>query len=305
MRALVCGEALIDLIGQDSLVPHVGGAPLNVACALSHFMDVTFAGSISRDRFGDMILKKLRSHKVSELSFSDKPTPLALVSLDAKGDAKYSFYLKDTALFESSPDLLECEFDVLITGALALATRELRDGVLGFLSQIRAPLMVDVNVRPTALLSLDVDFSEYSNEILKLAKDLFILKVSHEDLDFLFEHAGADVSTMKSLIMENLDEDLNPTDKLLSALRGIGAKNILLSLGEKGAVLYSDGNFYAHKAKRVEVVDTVGAGDCLGAVFLSCFLKSGDLKRSLVYAVDAATLSCTTAGANIPELPEF
>lgn len=303
MRALVAGEALIDLIGLDSLVPHVGGAPLNAACALSHFMDVTFASAISTDRFGELIYKKLKAHNVVSSVTSNKPTPLALVSLDVNGDASYSFYLKDTTLFEEPQALdskKDARFDVAITGALALATKELRECTVNFLSQYGAPLMIDVNVRKSALLSLEVDFKDYSNAILNLAKEIFILKVSNEDLDFLLEQAGINLC-----VMDNLDANLHPTDKLLSTLKSLGSKIILLSLGERGALLYSDGKFYAHKAKKIAVVDTVGAGDCLGAVFLSSFLESRDLERSLIYSVDAATLSCATAGANIPKLPEF
>jgi fructokinase len=111
MTIWVCGEVLIDLIpGADGVrVGHVGGGPANTAKALARMgHDVQFIDGISTDEDGLAARKNLLDDEVKlDLALtSDKPTCLAIVSLDAKGGASYEFKIAGTATFDFSLDWL-------------------------------------------------------------------------------------------------------------------------------------------------------------------------------------------------------
>jgi fructokinase len=105
MSIWVCGEVLIDLIpGADGVrVPHVGGGPANTAKALARLgHDVQFIDGISTDEYGVAARKELLDDEVKlDLALtSDKPTCLAIISLDANGGASYEFKIDGTATFD-------------------------------------------------------------------------------------------------------------------------------------------------------------------------------------------------------------
>ncbi len=78
----------------------------------------------------------------------------------------------------------------------------------------------------------------------------------------------------------------------------LGPRNILLKLGEHGAAVLSEhGDWHMVPAPRVEVVDTTGAGDTLNAAFAAALLRGEALEQALRFAVAAASISITRAGA--------
>ncbi|MBA7537241.1 Bifunctional ribokinase/ribose-5-phosphate isomerase A [subsurface metagenome] len=86
-------------------------------------------------------------------------------------------------------------------------------------------------------------------------------------------------------------------ETIAQVLRDWGAKNIIVTLGEKGALLVTGQETYYQEAFTVNVVDTVGAGDCFCGVF-ACSLSFGiSVKESLRRASVAAALSTTVKGA--------
>ncbi len=127
MSIWVCGEVLIDLIpgGDGVRVPHVGGGPANTAKALARLgQDVYFIDGISSDEYGQISRKELLDDEVKlDLALnSDKPTCLAIVSLDEKGGATYEFKIDGTATFDFSaswlPDPSRYKPNVLHIGTL-------------------------------------------------------------------------------------------------------------------------------------------------------------------------------------------
>ena len=96
MSIWVCGEVLIDLIpdGSGERIPHVGGGPANTAKALARLgHDVYFIDGISSDQYGQKARQELLDDDVKlDLALnSDKPTCLAIVSLNESGGASYEF----------------------------------------------------------------------------------------------------------------------------------------------------------------------------------------------------------------------
>lgn len=86
--------------------------------------------------------------------------------------------------------------------------------------------------------------------------------------------------------------------KCIKRLQELGALNVLVSLGEDGAMLIDDeGNEYGLSAPDINVVNTVGAGDSMLAGFMYGFLKNRDYKEALIYGV-----ACGTATAQCDDL---
>ena len=102
----VCGEVLIDLIPDGKKRrPVVGGGPANTAKALAKLeLETQFIDGVSTDKYGQMALKQLHKDGVllDFVKFSDKPTCLAIVSLNKRGGASYEFVIDDTATFDFS-----------------------------------------------------------------------------------------------------------------------------------------------------------------------------------------------------------
>ena len=77
----------------------------------------------------------------------------------------------------------------------------------------------------------------------------------------------------------------------------LGADNVLVSLGENGAVLLdSDGKVHVESAPKGYAVNTVGAGDSMVAGFVAGYMQSGDYVRSLRLGVAAGTATAFSLG---------
>ena len=93
-------------------------------------------------------------------------------------------------------------------------------------------------------------------------------------------------------------ESIDDLRKGIKKLQELGALNVLVSLGEDGAIFIDDqGNEYELNAPSINVVNTVGAGDSMLAGFMYGFLKNRDYKEALIYGV-----ACGTATAQCDDL---
>ena len=110
----------------------------------------------------------------------------------------------------------------------------------------------------------------------------FLIKPNHHELGDIF-----------GVVIKNFDDALLYAQKL----RDKGAKNVLVTLGEMGAVLVDEnGNTYTQKAPQGKVVSAVGSGDSAMAAFLAQYLNDGDYKNCLKYAVAAGSATAFSDG---------
>lgn len=304
MSFLVCGEALIDLIKQQdsSWIAHNGGGPMNTAKALAQLgLPTQFLGRISKDNFGQNLLTELASYDVGvkHVVAAPEPTSLAAVEVDSGGAASYSFYLNETSNFNWQ--LNELPTDVSMYQAIHIGTLALvippGDAVLfDWLKNLQnAPIvMIDLNVRPSVIS----DKTHYSEKLAPWIAQANILKVSEDDLDFLYPNQG----------WQEVAHQLLATFKL---------SLIAVTLGSGGAALVTPEIIVFENAPAVQVIDTVGAGDTFSAGLLFKLYEYGaldhqtleilsneDLQASLHFAVNAAALSCTKTGAVPPTRTE-
>jgi len=290
----VCGEVLIDLIpGADGVrVAHVGGGPANTAKALARLgHDVQFIDGISTDEYGVAARKELLDDEVKlDLALtSDKPTCLAIVSLDANGGASYEFKIDGTATFDFNlnwlPDPSRYKPQVLHIGTLVTVIQPGADVLYDWAMQVAefAPIVFDPNIRPSVMGDHDL----YEAAVEKWAALSSVIKVSDDDMAWLYpDQKYEDVA--KRWISD-------------------GAALVVVTRGSQGIIgITADGSVEVDGAK-ITVADTVGAGDTVGAIIVEAMIEKGILaltgdvlKATLHRAAVAAGITCSRKGAQPP-----
>lgn len=301
---LCCGEALIDMIPTqtsakaDGYVPYSGGAIFNTAIGLGRLgVEVGVVSGISTDLFGRQLVSSLKASQVdtSSLMHSNRPTTLAFVQL-SDGNAVYTFYdensagrMVETVDLPTVPD----EVTALYFGGISLCS-EPAASTYQVLQSREAPnrvIMIDPNIRPNFV----DDVEKYRARIDAMIALSDIVKVSDEDLNWIYPGN------------ESLDEKLN-------ILRNAGPAVVILTKGEAGSSAFlADGTHVTAEVERVDVVDTVGAGDTFNAGFLAKLsdlslldktaLKSAtgeDIQAALAFGAKVAAVTVSRAGANPP-----
>jgi fructokinase len=286
---------LIDILPTG---PVVGGGPANTAKALARLgHDVHFIDGISSDAYGQSARAELLRDGVNlDLALtSDKPTCTATVSLDAQGVASYEFLIDGTATFDfhSSwlPDPYRFQPQVLHIGTLVTVIEPGASALYDWAMQVAefAPIVFDPNIRP----SVQPDRDLYEAAVEKWAALSAVIKVSDDDLAWLFPN-------------QSIDDVAN---------RWIndGVFLVVVTRGANGLVGFTADGRVEVPGVKVDVVDTVGAGDTVGAIVVEAMLSHGlvelrgdILQEVLARAAGAAAITCSRQGAQPPykhELP--
>ena len=245
---LCAGEALIDMLPRDTpdgagFLPVPGGSVFNTAIALGRLEEpVAMHTGLSTDMFGQRLAAALAQAGVEDrTACSDRPSTLAFVSLN-DGQASYAFYDENTAGRMLSPldapDMAGIE--ALFIGGISLATEPCSRAYEGLaLGHAHLPIMIDPNIRPDFI----VNENGYRARLGRLLHAADIVKLSDEDLAWLH---------------------MTPADVL-----DHGVDVLCLTEGDRGAVAMTRAGEVRVEARKVEVVDTVGAGDTFNAGFLA------------------------------------
>ena len=294
----VCGEVVIDLIPDGTeRKAVVGGGPANTAKALSKLGIATqFIDGISTDKYGQMALKELHKDGVllDFVKFSDKPTCLAIVSLNAKGGATYEFVIDDTATFDFSkswlPDASEKKPSLLHIGTLVTAIEPAASVLFEWAKKVAtiAPIVFDPNIRP-AVMS---DRGQYVRQVERWVTISNAVKVSDDDIYWLYP--GQDL------------------DQVAKRWLSMGPELIVVTFGDKGLAGFRKDAKISVDAKKVVVADTVGAGDTVGAILVEAIIEDGldkltndRLSQMLDRAARAAAITVSRIGALPPGRDEI
>jgi fructokinase len=277
--------------------PVVGGGPANTAKALARLgYDVDFIDGISTDAFGVSARKELSQDGVGlDLTLSsDKPTCTATVSLDSKGSASYEFLIDGTATFDFNsawlPDPSRLKPSVLHIGTLVTVIQPGADVLFGWAVQVGefAPIVFDPNIRPSVL----GDRAKYVQSVEKWVSISSVVKVSDDDIKWLYPD-------------QSLDE---------VAHRWIagGVSCVVITRGAHGLIGFTEHGMEEVDGAKVEVIDTVGAGDTVGAIVVEGIIKhsvhalEGHVLNEVLHkAAIAAGITCSRAGAQPPRTHEL
>jgi fructokinase len=303
-KILVCGEALFDVFVGADAGPRLaaefvaGGSPMNVAIGLARLgASSAFFGGLSTDRFGEILREGLVQEGVDLSPAPRKPNPttLSVVATGADGQPRYTFYGANAAdRMVSAADLPAdlSGFAAITMGSYTVSVAPVSDALAALAERegARRVISLDPNLRPSVI----GDLGAWPAQFERFARHATLVKASDEDIELAF---GGRVSAAEA------------ARRWLE----LGAKLVIVTRGAAGAVAFGCGEPLEIAGRRIDVVDTVGAGDTFHAAMLADLARRGSLSRDAIaclgrdalaetlrYAVAAASVTCQRRGADLP-----
>lgn len=280
------GEALWDVLPEGK---KIGGAPANFAYHVSQFgLDGRAVSAVGDDKLGAEILENFYEKNLhSMIEKVPYPTGTVQVELDAEGVPCYD--IKEGVAWDNIPytkalEGLARQTRAVCFGSLAQRSIVSRETIHQFLDAMPEG--------PDTLKIFDINLRQsfYTKEILC---DSFsrcnILKINDEELvtvSRMFGYPGIDLK-----------------DKCWILLAKYNLKMLILTCGVNGSYVFTPGHISFVETPKVEVADTVGAGDSFTAAFTAAILKGRSVEEAHRLAVDTSAFVCTQQGA-MPVFPE-
>ena len=279
------GEALWDVLPEGK---KIGGAPANFAYHVKQFgLPSCVVSAVGADPLGDEILENFNATGLDTLIETvPYPTGTVQVEIDQAGIPQYD--IKENVAWDNIPytarlESLAEKTKAVCFGSLAqrnVVSRQTINRFLDAMPQNDDTLVVfDVNLRQ----------GFYNKEILcNSMKRCNILKINDEELvtvSRMFGYPGIDLQ-----------------DKCWILLGKYNLKMLILTCGINGSYVFTPGNVSFQPTPKVEVADTVGAGDSFTATFIASVLKGMPVEEAHRRAVEVSAYVCTQQGA-MPLLP--
>ncbi|MCL4155899.1 UNVERIFIED_CONTAM: hypothetical protein GTU68_041891 [Idotea baltica] len=309
---VICGEALIDIFVEDNqqfpaenfpLQASVGGSPFNVAIGLARLgQSAALFTGISNDMFGKRLSAVLAAENVSQELIVKKslPTTVAFVEKDKNGVPTYSFYGEGTADRSITSDDINFDIDDPIAihlGSYSIVSQPTADSLLSLVKKYSGKCLISLDPNIRAIVEPDMKvWQKRVDELVSLAD---IVKVSDEDLALMYP-------------------DTQPKE-IIEKWLATGLKLIVLTKGGEGSALWSAKAQVNIETPKVQVIDTVGAGDTYQAALLDSVSRltsqySNDWPEKLTeeklieignYSASAAAITCSRQGADLPTRSEI
>lgn len=282
-KEIVCfGEMLWDMLPSGKMP---GGAPMNVAIHLKNFgNNVNLISKVGNDDLGIELLEFVKSCGVSNQYIQKSETHftgVVKVNLDNKNSVTYKI-VEPVAwdYIELTEDTLEIarKAECLIFGSLA-ARSPVTFNTLQELLKVSKYRAFDINLRKP--------FFEKGN-IRLLLEQTDLLKLNEDELE---------------IVSGWFDKKGSLQDKIEGISERFRIKTICVTLGERGAVLYHDDQFFFNDGFPVDVKDTIGSGDSFLASFISNFLRNVPIQEALTKACATGAMVAQQEGA-IPKVNE-
>lgn len=279
------GEALWDVLPEGK---KIGGAPANFAYHVGQFgLNSCAVSAIGNDPLGLELADNFKAKGVkSLLETVPYPTGTVQVELDDAGVPQYNIKENvawDNIVYTEALDSLAKQCQAVCFGSLAQRNIVSRATINKFLDNVPAendPLIVfDINLRQ----------GFYTKEIITNSMEKCnILKINDEELvtiSRMFGYPGIDLQ-----------------DKCWILLGKYNLKMLILTCGINGSYVFTPGKVSFQPTPKVEVADTVGAGDSFTAAFIASIIKGKKVEEAHHIAVETSAYVCTQNGA-MPTLP--
>lgn len=280
------GEALWDCLPEGR---KIGGAPANFAFHAGQFGFQSLAVSaIGNDELGDEILEELNQRNLCNLlERVDFPTGTVQVALDEKGIPCYEILegvAWDNMPYSEKLDEIARNCQVVCFGSLAQRNEVSRETINRFIDAMPESedslKVFDINLRQNF----------YDEEIITSSlKKCNVLKLNDEELVIVSRMFGY--------------PELSQSEACRRILDAYGLKMLILTCGTDGSYVFTAGETSFHPTPKVEVADTVGAGDSFTGSFIASILKGKSILEAHRCAVEVSAYVCTQNGA-MPILPD-
>lgn len=279
------GESLWDVLPEGK---KIGGAPANFAYHVSQFgLPSCVVSAIGDDALGKEIIENFTSKGLDQL-IAEVPYPTGTVQVEIDQTGIPLYDIKENVAWDNIPytehlDALAKRTKAVCFGSLAQRNVVSRETINHFLDTMPKDddslIVFDVNLRQ----------GFYNKEILcKSMQNCNILKINDEELitvSRMFGYPGIDLQ-----------------DKCWILLGKYNLKMLILTCGINGSYVFTPGNVSFQPTPKVEVADTVGAGDSFTAAFIASILKGKSVTEAHSIAVKTSAYVCTQKGA-MPILP--
>ena len=280
------GEALWDMLPEGK---QLGGAPANFAYHVSQFgLESRVVSAVGQDKLGTEILDSFHERQLASLIETvPYPTGTVQVELDAAGVPCYN--IKEGVAWDNIPytpalDELAHHTGAVCFGSLAQRSVVSRETICRFLDVVAAT--------PDTLRIFDINLRQsfYTKDIIcDSLRRCNVLKINDEELvavSRMFGYPGIDLQ-----------------DKCWILLAKYNLKMLILTCGVNGSYVFTPGEISFVDTPKVQVADTVGAGDSFTAAFTAAILRGRSVKEAHKLAVETSAYVCTQQGA-MPKLPE-
>ena len=280
------GEALFDVLPEGK---KLGGAPANFAYHVSQFgIESCAVSAKGDDELGKELIAELDVHHLNyQIETVDYPTGTVQVSLDANGIPAYD--IKEGAAWDNMPFTPALEekaknCTAVCFGSLAQRNEVSRNTIHRFLDTMPDEegryKVFDINLRQ----------GFFTKEIItESIKRCNILKINDEELitvSRIFGYPGIDLQNKCWLLLGKYN-----------------LKILILTCGVNGSYVFIPGEVSFIETPKVEVADTVGAGDSFTGAFVASILRGKSVREAHELAVKVSAYVCTQNGA-MPVLPE-
>ena len=280
------GEALWDMLPEGK---KIGGAPANFAYHVSQFgLDSYVVSAVGEDELGTEILANFREKKLGcRIERVPYPTGTVQVQLDSNGVPCYD--IREGVAWDNIP----------FTPALESLARQTCAVCFGSLAQRSVVSCETINRfldtmpdGPGRYKIFDINLRQgfYTKDTLcNSMRKCNILKINDEELvtvSRIFGYPGIDLQ-----------------DKCWILLAKYNLKMLILTCGVNGSYVFTPGEVSFVETPKVEVADTVGAGDSFTAAFVASILKGHPIPDAHKIAVETSAFVCTQNGA-MPALPD-
>ena len=277
------GEALWDVLPEGK---KLGGAPANFAYHAGQFgLDTLAVSALGEDALADETIEALKEHGLKYVMPRVK-YPTGTVQVTLSGDGIPAYEIKENVAWDNIPyddDIRQIARScrAVCFGSLAQRNVVSRQTIQRFLDDTPADCVkiFDINLRQQF----------YSKEVIKESlQRCNILKINDEELVLIgrmFGYPGLDIENKCWLILGKYNLDM-----------------LVLTCGTNGSYVFTPGQMSFQETPKVEVADTVGAGDSFTGSFCAAILSGKTVQEAHRLAVKVSAYVCTQNGA-MPVLP--
>ena len=288
------GEALFDCLPEGR---KLGGAPANFAYHVSQFgLNGCAISAIGDDELGEEIVERFEQVNLNHiLPVVEQPTGTVQVTLDSKGVPQYEICLGvawDNIPLTNEMLHVARHAEAICFGSLAQRSQNSRETIQTFLDEAPkdALRVFDINLRQ----------SWYTAEVIAESLNRAnVFKINDEELDVVATMLLGESTTPGHLIAEDAERTRRICRDLIAKY---DLRMLILTCGAIGSYVFTADDESYVKTPKVQVADTVGAGDSFTATFVAQLLLGKTIREAHEKAVAVSAYVCTQRGA-MPILP--